>query len=77
MIFSACLYVCVTKLQMFCVCVRACVCVCVWEREGEREGDLEQRIATAAANVDEEMLRCVCKELDYRIGIVVWQKAYT
>jgi hypothetical protein len=45
MVFSACLYVCVTKLQMFCVC------------------DLKQRITTAVACVDEDMLRCVWKEL--------------
>jgi hypothetical protein len=31
--------------------------------------DLTQRITTAVASVNEDMLRCVLKELDYRVDI--------
>jgi hypothetical protein len=31
--------------------------------------DLKQRVTTAAASVDEDMLRCVWNELDYRVDI--------
>jgi hypothetical protein len=31
--------------------------------------DLQQRITTAVASVDEDTLRCVWNELDYRIDI--------
>ena len=31
--------------------------------------ELKQRITAAVANVDEDMLRSVCTELDYRIDI--------
>ena len=31
--------------------------------------ELKQRITTAVASVDEDMLRSVCTELDYRIDI--------
>jgi hypothetical protein len=31
--------------------------------------DLKQRLTTAVANIDEDMLRCIWNELDYGIDI--------
>ena len=39
--------------------------------------ELKQRITTAVASVDEEMLRSVWTELDYRIDICRVTKAHT